>query len=61
MIQPDLSTAKDPDIRASFNAMKRAAELARKVAIQTDTSIVIVQGGEIVRISAAQLRDSQKG
>ena len=36
--------------------MRRAAALARKIAIQTDTEIVLVRGGKPVRISAAELR-----
>lgn len=36
--------------------MRRAAELARKIAIQTDTSLVVVKDGQIVRIPADVLR-----
>lgn len=36
--------------------MQRAASLARKMAIQTDTAIVLVRDGKLVRIPAAQLR-----
>jgi hypothetical protein len=36
--------------------MRRAATLARKTAIQTDTAIVMVRDGKPVRIPAAQLR-----
>jgi hypothetical protein len=53
----DISQAKDPDLRASFVAMQRAAELAKQIAIQTDTSIVTVQDGQIVHISAQELRN----
>jgi hypothetical protein len=52
----DISEAKDPDLRASVAAMQRAAELARKIAIQTDTHLVIVEDGQIVRIPANELR-----
>ena len=52
----DISKAKNPDLRASVAAMERAAELARKTAIQTDTAIVVLQDGKIVRISAEELR-----
>lgn len=54
----DISEAKDPDLRASMAAMRRAAQLARKIAIQTDTSIAVIENGEIVQISAAALRAS---
>lgn len=59
MTIPDISIAKDPDLRASMAAMQRAAELARKTAIQTDTGIVIVRDGQIVHISAQELRQSK--
>ena len=56
---PDISTAKDPDLRASMAAMQRAAALARKTAIQTDTGIVVAREGKIVYVSARELRQSQ--
>jgi imidazolonepropionase-like amidohydrolase len=52
----DISEAKDPILRASPAAMERAAALARKVAIETDTAIVLVEDGKIVRIPASELR-----
>jgi hypothetical protein len=54
----DISKAKNPDLRASMAAMQRAAELARKIAIQTDTGIIIVRDGKLVRVSAQELRDN---
>ena len=59
MKQQDLSKAKNPDLRASLAAMQRAAELARRTALQTDTAIVVVQNGKLMRISAEQLRNGQ--
>ena len=56
MSAQDISNAKNPDLRASLAAMQRAAKLARKVAIQTDTGIVLVQDGKLVHISADELR-----
>lgn len=58
MKTPDISTARNPDLRASMAALQRAAALARKTAIQTDTGIVIVRDGEIVHVSAQELRQS---
>lgn len=52
----DIAKAQDPDLRASLTAMRRAARLARKTAIQTGTSIVIVQDGQLLRVSADELR-----
>ncbi|MBA2238403.1 MAG: hypothetical protein H0W24_06880 [Lysobacter sp.] len=58
----DLSKAKSPELRASLAAMRRAAALARKTAIQTDTDLVIVKDGKLVRIPAGQLRrEAQNG
>lgn len=53
----ELSKARNPDLRASLAAMRRAAELARKTAIQTNTAIVLVKDGKPIRIPAEQLRE----
>jgi hypothetical protein len=37
-------------------ALERAALLARKTAIQTDTHLVIVKDGKLLRIPAEELR-----
>ncbi|MEX8501481.1 MAG: hypothetical protein AB3X41_00325 [Leptothrix ochracea] len=60
MTQQELSQAKDPDLRTSLQAMLRAAELARKTAMQTDTDIVIVENQQIVRLSAHKLQQQDK-
>ena len=52
----DISRAKNPDLRASLIALRRAAAMARQVAIETNTEIVVVQGGRLVHIPAEQLR-----
>ena len=52
----DISTANDPILRASVAAMKRAAELARQVAIETNTAIILWKDGKVVRIPASELR-----
>jgi hypothetical protein len=58
MKMKDIAEAKNPDLRASVAAMHRAAQLARKIAIQTDTSLVIVENGQIVHIPAQALREA---
>jgi hypothetical protein len=58
--QADLSKASNPDLRNSLAAMRRAAATARKIAIQTDTGIVVVRGGKPVHISAARLREGKE-
>jgi len=52
----DISEAKDADLRGSMAALQRAADSARKTAIQTDTGIVIQKDGKLTRISAQELR-----
>ena len=54
----DISEAKNPDLRSSMAAMRRAAEMARTTAIQTNTGIIVSRDGKPVRISAAELRKS---
>jgi hypothetical protein len=53
----DISNAKDPDLRASLGALRRAFELARKTAIQTGTDLVVVRDGQAVRITTKELRE----
>ena len=60
MNEGDISNAKNPDLRASQEALRRAAELARQTAIQTDTDLIIVKDGRMVRIPAAELREQAK-
>ncbi len=59
MTQEELWKAKNPDLRNSLIAMKRAAAMARQIAIQTNTAIVLVKDGKVVRIPADQLRESK--
>jgi len=56
----DVSKAKDPDIRNSLPAMQRAAELARQIAIATNTAIIVMRDGKRVRISADELRQQEQ-
>jgi hypothetical protein len=59
MMQPDLSKAKHSDMRGSMAAMRRAADSARKTAIQTDTEIIVVRDGKPTSIPAARLREGK--
>ena len=52
----DITKAKDPALRGSLNALRRSAAAARKIAIQTDTHLVIVRDGKLVRLSPEELR-----
>jgi nicotinamide mononucleotide adenylyltransferase len=55
MIQQQLSEAKNQDLIFSVAAIKRASVLARQVAMQTDTAIVVYKDDKIVRRTAAEL------
>jgi len=57
MNKPDISQARNPDLRASLAALLRAAEMARQTAIQTNTAIVLVQDGKLIKITAQQLQE----
>ncbi len=56
MSTEDISNAKDPDLRSSLAALRRASRLARRAAIQAGTDLVVVREGRMVRISADALR-----
>ena len=49
----------DHEIRDAMTALERAAQLARKTAIQTETAIIIVRDGKRVRVTAEELRKEQ--
>ena len=55
----ELAKAKDKDLVTSVVAMKRAAAMARKAAIQTGTAIVVVRNEKIVRLTADDLREKR--
>jgi hypothetical protein len=52
----DISQARNPDLAGSLVAMRRAAAMARKTAVQTQTEIVVVRDGKPVTITAVQLQ-----
>jgi hypothetical protein len=55
MIAQDLSKAKNPDVRAALGALRRAALMARKTVMQTNTHLVIMKEGRLQRIAASEL------
>lgn len=57
----DIAMARDPDLRASLTALRRAASLARKEAMQTDTDLVVVVDGKLFLIQAKTLSEEEKG
>ncbi len=46
-----IETARDADLRLSWQAMQRAAQRARDLAVQTGTAIVVNRGGIIEQIN----------
>jgi hypothetical protein len=59
MTPKDISKARNPDVRGSLAAMRRAAAMARQIAIETDTGIVVVRDGKLVHLSAEELRQGK--
>lgn len=56
--QDNIANALNPDLHTSLAAMQRAARLARETAIQTDTGIIIVRDGQLIRVPAQALRET---
>lgn len=52
----DISTASNPDLRGALPALLRAAAMARKIAMDTNTELVVVREGRIVHIPAETLQ-----
>lgn len=60
MTTNDITKAKDPAMRGALNALIRAAAEARKIAIQTNTHLIIYKDGKIQRLSPQELRQQDK-
>jgi hypothetical protein len=60
MTMKNIAEAKDPDLRASVAAMQRAALIARYTAIQTNTDLVIMKNGQLLRVSPEELRQNMQ-
>lgn len=56
MTEQQLSLAKDKNLAGGLAAMRRAARMAREVAVRTGTAIVLLKDGKLVRVSAEELR-----
>lgn len=52
----DISLARSPLLKGSMAAMERAAAMAREIAIQTNTAIILVKDGKVKRVTADELR-----
>ncbi len=56
MTNAETSDSANSKANAAMAALRRAAELARLIAIQTDTAIVIMQDGKRIRVTAEELK-----
>jgi hypothetical protein len=54
----ELHKAKDTNLQLSLEAMKEAAKEARKIAIQTDTAIILCKDHHLIRITAEELKQA---
>ena len=48
------AASANADIKGSWAAMRRAAQRARQVAQQTGTDLIVVRGGQVVRVAMSQ-------
>jgi hypothetical protein len=60
MTQKDDGQAVTTTALHAMAALKRAADEARKIAIQTNTAIVVFQDGKRVHITAEELRTRER-
>lgn len=51
MKRKSIDHAKDPDLRASLAAIRRAAKRARLVAAQTGTQLVLARNGKYILVA----------
>ena len=51
----DIREARDPAMRGSLAALERAAEDARRIAIQTGTELIVMRNGQICRLQPEEI------
>ncbi|KXU35817.1 hypothetical protein AXK11_05610 [Cephaloticoccus primus] len=57
MTPEEIAKIADPELRGATAALQRAAQMAREIAIQTNTAIIVRgEDGQIRRITADELR-----
>jgi hypothetical protein len=52
-----LESARNPDLRGSWDALLRAAKAARRTAILTNTDLIVSEDGRTRRIKPADLQE----
>lgn len=60
MMKTKATAELPPHMQAAHQAMLRAAEEARRIAIQTNTGIVVVRNGKLVEVSAEELKKEKQ-
>lgn len=61
MTDKPLEQSGDPDLRASYAALLRAAASARELARQTGTRLIVSYGGNVRRVTPDQLGVTESG
>jgi len=51
----DIREARDPAMRGSLAALQRAAEDARRIAIQTGTDLIVMRNGQICSLPPEEI------
>jgi hypothetical protein len=51
--------SRDPDIRGSYAALKRAARSARRLARETNTPLYVWKDGRVVKLDPGKSRGSR--
>ena len=51
----DIREARDPAMRGSLAALQRAAEDARRIAIQTGTELIVMSNGQICSLPPEEI------
>ena len=51
----DIRKARDPAMRGSLAALERAAEEARRIAIQTGTELIVMRDGQICSLPPEEI------
>jgi hypothetical protein len=53
--------SRDPDIRGSLAALRRASKVAWKLAVQTNTGFWVMKNGKIVNLNPRAKRAKARG
>ncbi|HEX5057343.1 MAG TPA: hypothetical protein VFX02_12710 [Gammaproteobacteria bacterium] len=60
-MKANIAHARDPNLRNSMAAIRRAAQRAREVAVATHTGLIVANNGEWRRIEPAQVQETAAG